>query len=208
MCLAVALMAVPIVFAGQKYIHPWYLYGKAAFVMEGQVPDPWAIELTSIKETYEYNGYTYPYSFSGLALNPPTGKGILFEDIWRLSFDYYIKVGNNFGGSPRLTLFMWDSDHWDVIYIYLGNPVFASLPTDQWVNTGNFIGDTEPRFQIGWLGWYFVNYEDALTLAANKVVNYIYLDCDGGWGQDQVMLIDNIAFNSFILVGRNPGFAG
>jgi hypothetical protein len=210
-CASVLLVMamVPMAFSGQKYIHPWFLYGKAAFVTEGKAPNPWAIELTSRAETYEYHGYTYSYSFSGLAFNPPNGK-LFFKDIWQLSFDYFIKEGNNFGGSPRFTLFMWNDikSGWDVIYIYLGTPVFNPLLTNQWVSTGNFVGDTEPRFQIGWLGWYMTDYAGALALAGEKTVNYVYLDCDGGWGLDQVMLVDNIAVGNFVLSARAPGQFG
>jgi len=134
-----------------------------------------------------------------VSVSAEPSSGLLFGDITQLSFDYYIEEGNNFGGSPRFTLFFWMTDHWAAIYIYLGTPVFGALPTGSWQSTGNFIGDTEPRFQIGWLGWYMTDHAGALALAGGLQVEYIYLDLDGGWGQDQVMLVDNIRVNDFIL---------
>ena len=97
---------------------------------------------------------------------------------------------------------------WRVIYIYLGDPPsFTGWNTANWESTGNFVGNTDQRFQLGWLGgWYITDYAEALTEAGDYRVYYIYLDVDGGFTSDQVVLVDNVAINNFKLGAHAPGF--
>jgi len=178
----------------------WYLYGEGLWVEEGLTPP--AIELTSIYGPYEYQGYVYPASFSGVVFIFHGDEPLLFGDLYQLSFDYYVNEGNAYGGSPRFTIFF---ETGEVMYIYLGNPpsFIGGLPVGTWTPTGNFIGDTVPRFHIDWLGWYLTDYAGALGLAGDKAIDAICLDLDSGWsGNDQDMLVDNIAINDFILTSQ------
>ena len=169
----------------------FYTYGKSEIVNAGPVSNPCVGQFSSLDETYVYKGYTYPSSFGGIGY--AMDSSVSFKDFTEISADYQMLQGSAFGGSPRFTLFHWNGTDYDSAWIYW-NTVSTT-----WGSTGNVIGGidnvaaTYDLSNFG--GTWNSDYSTALNLIGDTTFDYVYADLDGGWGQDQVMLMDYFNVN-------------
>jgi hypothetical protein len=220
----VALLTLNLVLAVSAFaVAPWSLFGNARSVKEGEKPDSWAVELSSVcPENTECLGGEDP-SFSGVQFSAPNRK-LSFESIRHLSVSYKMKAGDCAEGSPRFLIGIdtdGDSRADGDIHVYLlPQPDFVgcNLP-NEWQSTGNLIDSTETLFDVSDLifekspfsqephqgtGPLFMSYSAALhslgDLAA-KTVLYVKLIVDGGVTADQVIVIDGMTINNFKLTG-------
>ena len=189
---------------------PWSLFGDARPVKEGLQPNPWAVELSSTcppdsADCLADNALTV----AGVTFKAPNRK-LTFADIYRLAASYKIREGDCGGGSPRFSIGI-DTDGDGAadgdVFIYIGlAPEFTGCPADTWSSTGNLIKDADARFEISQLiqenSAVYLTYEEASSLlgdSAHQPVVYILLVADGGWEEDQVVLVDNVQVNNYKL---------
>lgn len=189
---------------------PWSLFGDARPVKEGLQPNPWAAELCSTcppesQDCLADNALTV----AGVTFKAPNRK-LTFADIYKLSASYKIKQGDCGGGSPRFSIGIdtdGDGSADGDVFVYIGPaPEFTACPADAWDITGNLINDTDARFEISQFiqenALTYLTYQEASSFLgdiAHQSVVYILLVADGGWEEDQVILVDNVQVNNFRL---------
>ena len=203
---AVAVMASFVVVAMVSAAAPWFLFGDATAVKQGQGANPWAIQLRS--------DLSLPTPWGGVAFQQPQG-GLTFADISQLSADYNVTDDDCSGGSPRFQIGIDTAGDGAVngnIFVYFGPlPNFTGCSAG-WQSTGNLIGlpDADKRYDLMQLGGTFYDtYSNALTLVGDKDVLYVALIVDSGWmfvDGEQTILVDNVKVNNYQLTGR--GYRG
>lgn len=182
---------------------PWGLYGTASSVKTGTGANPWAIQISSATTAGDFSTLTY----GGAFFVPPSG-GLLFSQLYQISADYDLLTGSFGGGAPRFSVGIdvnGDGVADGNVFIYLGTPPSFNDSPVGWQNTGNLLAATDSRFdtsQVG--GTFYDTYSDALTLVGSLNVVYVSLDVDGGWlaPYDQVLDVDNVTVNNFVLSAR------
>jgi len=181
----------------------WTLVDKASVVAEGPPENPYVIKLESI-------GDEAP-PWGSVLFSPP--EPMTFNDVNELSADFEMTLGAFGGGSPRFSILIdWNDSHviddgdkyafiyWGTPPDYIDEPVHNGWYVDEqdpnWAernNTGNLMCTLEHRVDLSQFGGpFYSTIEEAKLWFGDKEVFEVILVLDGGWLQDQVLLVDNI----------------
>jgi hypothetical protein len=128
-----------------------------------------------------------------------------FSSLSTLSAEFNVTDDACLGGSPRFEVDFAGTD--DNLFIYLGgyNPTtgqFDCVP-NTWIDSGNLIGVTEPRFDTskfaGLGGTFYDTYAHALAILGGMTIDEIRFVADGGWAfsdKEQTVLLRTATVNS------------
>jgi hypothetical protein len=171
----------------------------------GATPDGSAIRLVS-----DLSNTSTADDFSGI--NFADLGGLKFEDLDVLSAEYNVTDDGCGGGSPRFQLNIDGKN----VFVYFGPaPSFTGCPLNSWQGTGNLIGSTDARFDLGQLsGSQTATYAQALAFLTGKTITGVQLVVDSGWffaDKEQTVLVRNVLLNTTMvgstLNGMNPARA-
>ena len=173
----------------------WAFLDKASIVQEGPEHNPYVVKLESI-------GDEAP-PWGSILFRPP--EPMTFNDIEELSADYNMTEGVFGGGSPRFSILIdWNdsyvADQGDkYAFLYWGTPPdFNDCPPSGWNNTGNLYDLPDLRVDLTKFGGpFYATIDEAKAMFGEKNVFEVILGLDGGWINDQVMLVDNITIDGY-----------
>jgi hypothetical protein len=167
-------------------------------------------EGSAIKLVSDLSTATTADDFSGI--NVADLGGLKFEDLDVLSAEYNVTDDGCGGGSPRFQLNIDGKN----VFVYIGPaPSFTGCPLSSWQSSGNLIGSTDARFDLGQLGGsQTATYAQALAFLTGKTITGAQLVVDSGWfftDKEQTLLVRNVLLNTTIvgstLNGMNPARA-
>ncbi|HIJ71409.1 MAG TPA: hypothetical protein HPP87_08605 [Planctomycetes bacterium] len=173
----------------------WTLVDRASIELKGPEYNPYVVELKSIGDEAP------PW---GSILFRPS-EPMTFNDIEELSSDYNITEGTFGGGSPRFSILIdWNDSHVadpgdEYAFLYWGTPPdYTDIIPSGWQNTGNLYDSNDVRIDLTKFGGpFYATIGDAKALFGEKNVFEVILVLDGGWIDDQVMLVDNITIDDY-----------
>ncbi len=177
----------------------WQFDTNASLIATGDPSNPYAVQLRSVAT--DPPGTWGP---TGAAVWTPPAP-ISFDSITHVSADYNMLTGCVFGGSPRF-VFGIDTTNDGIAEGYLvcnwgpeGSP-WSDCSGPGWNNTGNLIASADNRWETQQLGGDTLDtYADVQALLpANADVVEVIIPLDAYWGQDQIMLLDNVQINSTV----------